>query len=546
MTDPMRDQIRSVIATVVEDAPDPIPFEQVQAAQPGRAASRGPLVAAAAFASVVVVVGAVALLGPPGDGSPVVVDPPSTTVEPGPLSENSGMEATPVRVGQVPEGLELEVLEVRINGTSMLSYGPGSDWSGADLRPQLTVVTHSLFGRPTLDTAEVRDRLHAAHGTDSVVEVTVRDRPAFLVSRTASDGWTIGLLILESDELVSEVQATGLETAQVLTVASSLETVDVDSFRQEAINQIRWDLRAGTLSDDAEAYRLSLLEIEGIEEVTVRTSSLTSRDLFFDVQSDSSMLTTTSVGEPEPDPEISTQFVDALVHLDGDADPEAVAAAISESYPGARVSSSPAIAAARTVALFNTLLSEAQLIHDDPPVHQPLFGPGPDFDTTDLGTEVPLYPATRQQGLPEPVVEAIFDTPGVPRAFALGSMTRGPSFHLGTLDDGSRLFIVFNSTSPEYFIRHYVPSEVGASTSGGGGSLASYWYGVTGSSSGPGGSFVFVVVPFETAVYTYELLNGPIYQQQPVGGHGVLPVAGMAGTVTAYDRDGNVLGSWQR
>ena len=93
---------------------------------------------------------------------------------------------------------------------------------------------------------------------------------------------------------------------------------------------------------------------------------------------------------------------------------------------------------------------------------------------------------------------------------------------------------------------HYTPQQEGGTTAGTGSSLAFYGYGVTGASSGGGAHHVFISVPLNTAVYTYELTRGTRYQQQPVGGHGVLPLAAHSGTVTAYDQNGNVLGSWQR
>jgi hypothetical protein len=91
--------------------------------------------------------------------------------------------------------------------------------------------------------------------------------------------------------------------------------------------------------------------------------------------------------------------------------------------------------------------------------------------------------------------------------------------------------------------RQHAPEPESGST--GTGSLAFYGYRVTGASSGPHGTHVFLAVPLNTAVYTYEL-TGARYQQQPVGGHDVLPIAARSGIVTAFDQDGNVLGTWHR
>lgn len=115
MTDPMRDQIRSLIATIVEDVGDPIPFEDVQAMTPSRRTVRGPLLAAAVFVAVVVVVGLVALLRPPADLGPVMTDPTTTTTDPAPASEGGGLTLGPVTVGDVPAGLVLEVWDIQPN-----------------------------------------------------------------------------------------------------------------------------------------------------------------------------------------------------------------------------------------------------------------------------------------------------------------------------------------------------------------------------------------------------------------------------------------------
>jgi hypothetical protein len=546
MNDPMRDQIRSLIATIVEDAPDPIPFEDVRAMTPGRRTTgRGPLLAAAVFVVVVVMIGVVALIRPPADIGPVATDPTSTTTDAGPSIESGGLTATPFRVSAVPEGLVLEVWEGGFQPFRgmLVSFGPGAGWSGPGPRPQLTVVTHSLVDRLTLDSPQVLERLEAAHGTDSVTEITVRGRPAFLVERPdQNEGWTVSLLILESVELVSEIQAAGLDTADVLAVAGSLVSVDADTSRQQAHDEIGWDLRVRGVSDNTEVYRQRLLQVDGVEEVTLRTAAFTSRDLFVDAQSESAPTTTSADAPPQSN---AFEYVDALVYLEDNTDIEAVAAVISELEARAGIGFSPAIATSRTLEFFDSLLTGAELIHDDPPIHQPHPGTTLNFDTSDLGTDVPLRPATTGDEIPDELIEMMLAPPGA--LLSEFEPLTGPFFHLGGLDDGSHLVLAFMGISPEYYVWHNVPHADGSSSgSGGGGSLASYGYGVTGASSGPGSAHVFIAVPLNTAVYTYELTNGTRYQQQPVGGYGVLPIGQQSGTVTAYDQDGNVLGSWQR
>lgn len=539
MTDPMRDQIRSVIATIVEDAGEPIPFEDVQAMTPSRRSGRGPLLAAAVFVAVAVVIGVVALLRPPTEVGPVVTDPTTTTVttdsqpvESGPLTSAS------VRVGEVPAGLELEIWESGFQSGSMVSFGPGADWSGPGPRPRLTVQTLSRIDQPPLDPPRVLERLQAAHGT--VTELTVRGRPAFLVERSdRTNGWTVALLVLESAELFSEVHAAGLDPADVVATAQSLSSVDAEIARQEAIDEIGWDLRIMAVPEDAETYRQRLSEVNGVAQVTLRTPWFERRELYFDAQSDSTP-TTTIAGSQADDPVRTFEFVEALVYLEDDTDVETVAVAITELGDDPRVGFSPAIAMSRTLAFLDQLLEGAQLVHDDPPIYQPAPGGTPNFDTSDLGVDVPLHPATGDDDISERIVEAILSPSRLLRSFQREEMA-GPFFHLGRLDDGSRLFTVFEGTHPNYYVWHH--TESGSTT--GTGSLAFYGYGVTGASSGPDGTHISIAVPLNTAVYTYEL-TGARYQQQPVGGHGVLPLAAHSGIVTAYDQDGNILGSWQR
>lgn len=539
MTDPMRDQIRSLIATIVEDAGEPIPFEDVQAMTPSRRSGRGPLLAAAVFVAVIVVIGVVALLGPPADTGPVVTDPTTTTVttdsqpvESGPLTSAS------VRVGEVPAGLELEIWESGFQSGSMVSFGPGADWSGPGIRPRLTVQTRSRIDRPPLDPSQVLEGLQAVHGT--VTEITVRGRPAFLVERLDwANGWTVALLVLESAELFSEVQAAGLDSADVVAAAQSLSSVDADIARQAAIDEITWDLRIIAVPDDAGTYPQRLSEVDGVAQVTLRTPWFGSRDLYFDAQSDSTP-TTTIAGSQADDTVRTFEFVEALVSLEDGTDVETVAVAITELGDDPRVGFSPALAMSRTLSYLDQLLEGAELVHDDPPIYQPLPGAVPNFDTSDLGRVVPLHPATVDDDISERIVEAILSPPGFPRSVQ-GEQMAGPFFHLGRLDDGSRLLTAFGGTQPTYYVWHH--TESGSST--GTGSLAFYGYGVTGASSGPDGVHISIAVPLNTAVYTYEL-TGARYQQQPVGGHGVLPIAAQSGIVTAYDHDGNILGSWQR
>ena len=110
---------------------------------------------------------------------------------------------------------------------------------------------------------------------------------------------------------------------------------------------------------------------------------------------------------------------------------------------------------------------------------------------------------------------------GIPRSPEREQMD-GPLFHLGRLDDDSRLFAAFGGANPEYFVWHYTTSAAGGGSSGTGSSLGYYGYGVTGASSGPGGNHIFIEVPPDTAVYTYEL-TAPGTSSNPSGATAFFP-----------------------
>ena len=146
MTDPMRNQIRSLIATIVEDVADPIPFEDVQAMTPTRAP--GPRIAVAAAAVVIGVIGITALVFGEGPTDPVTDSDPAesaptteTTMTPDPTepSQTTTPTSAPIddadTADQLAPGWEalgrLDAPRYHATtvdtGTELLVFGGGDD-----------------------------------------------------------------------------------------------------------------------------------------------------------------------------------------------------------------------------------------------------------------------------------------------------------------------------------------------------------------------------------------------------------------------------------
>jgi hypothetical protein len=239
--------------------------------------------------------------------------------------------------------------------------------------------------------------------------------------------------------------------------------------------------------------------------------------------------------------------VQLFLTLQDPSQAEDIAAVVAQIPGTGEIVYSPAVEEAVTEAFFDAALSTARVIHDDPRVHQPAFGPEPRFDTTELGTEVPLIPATADVGLsPEELRDIDERLPGT--SLESSASLRGPILHIGALEDGSRLILTFDGGSG------YIERTFGADRwwSGGAGTLGSYFYGEVGSGgSSDGPTYVRIRVPFATSVVVLTTDGGVQLWQRPIAGHALIPVDSPAGqrptgTVTALGANGETIGQWQR
>jgi len=137
MTDPMRDQIRSLIATIVEDAADPIPFEDVQAMTPTQAP--GPRIAVAAAVVVIAVIGITALmLGGGSTDTDTVTGPDLSDPTPTTVTSLAPDSAEPADGDEPSESVEPDESASLVDGAILLPDGfhPG-DAAEADNRLML-------------------------------------------------------------------------------------------------------------------------------------------------------------------------------------------------------------------------------------------------------------------------------------------------------------------------------------------------------------------------------------------------------------------------
>jgi hypothetical protein len=554
MSDQLRETVRSAIAEMVAESPEPLAYERVITIG-DRPAARRSVWALAAFLVVVVAVGAVALLRPLGDPVPPVADIPSIT-------EDVAAAALPsvfVASARVPDGFGLVQAEREFGDAgTLLVYTPsGTDGGSSDTDPELLISTSTprIPDFPP-DIEVITQRLDAAYPNATITGTTVRGQPAFLIDPGGSetDGWTTALVAIEESGLISEVQGRHIDPGEILAVARGLVSVSREEFEQRAVEATDWDLRIHASTDKPDRLLDNLTGIPGVESITVSTLRLGGSTLALRIQSDPSQQvpTTTEPVATDPDPAttdpdpVILERIRVMVTLQGGTDPEAVSAAIHDLGDFVRVSYSPAIGATISQEYLETVLGDAQIIHQDPVIYQPLPGPQPGFDTSNLGTEVDLKAATASTVFSDSTLELI-ESSG--RGLLLGADPtpgRGPIIHIGSVDDGTRLVLAFIND------RDYLEMNVHGSGAGSGTSTlgAFYDYGETGGSSSGSRWHIRVRVPLETSVVVLELDNGTTLWQRPIAGYGLFPAEGPeevrpSGTISALTANGTTIDRWR-
>ena len=550
MTD-LHEEIRSAIASITDEAPEPAPFDRIAARRtPPMRLWTGPGMAFVVFAAVVVMIGAVALIRPRGGSTPPLTDLPGLEAD----IEGPALDSVFALPAFLPEGFEPVIVRRGwLDGSMTLVFHGEAD-------RELSIAT-TLPHPPDFasDAAILADRLDAAYPTLSIVETTVRGRTAFLIDGgdPATDGWTVSVVVIEGPQLISRVLGVGVSATDVLSVARSLAPLSADEFRLWASTAIDWHLNVGGAVADPDTFVESIESLDGVVDVKMLPGRRFGSDPSLVIQYDDTDQMPTTTMPADPNASTTTTLteprrVQLFLTLQDPSQAEYVAAVAAQIPGTAEIVYSPAVEEAVTEAFFDAVLSTARVIHDDPRVHQPAVGPEPRFDTTELGTEVPLIPATTDVGLsPEDLrdidrlltVERLVE----PSSAESSGSLRGPILHIGALEDGSRLILTFDGGS-DYFERIF---RAGG-WSGGGGTLGSYFYGEVGSGgSSDGPTYVRIRVPLETSVVVLGTDGGVQLWQRPIAGHALIPVDSPAGqrptgTVTALGPSGETIGRWQR
>jgi hypothetical protein len=545
----MRETVRSAIADIVAESPEPLSFEHVAAIGLRRLPRRAGMAwALAGFLAVVLAVGAAALLRPLGGSVPPVASIPSLTDDvPAAALSSALVFPTSVPDGFEPVRAERQFLD---EGTVLVYVRSGELEGSATTDAELLISTTSHPARDfPPDIEVVAERLSANYPNAAITEARVRSHPAFLIDTGGSatnDGWTVAVLTLEAPGLISEVQGRLVDPGEVLAVARGLVSVTRAEFEQRAAEMIHWDLEVAFFTNEPDRFIDQLADVSGVESITRSTHRLSGPSLAWRIEQGphEPVATTTGPATVNPDPAIRERLLVTVTLQDG-TDPEATAAAISDLGDEVQITYSPAIGAAISQEFLDALLGGAQIIHEDPIIYQAVPGPQPGFDVSALGAEIELAGVAASTGLSDSTVsyiEGFFDI-----GFGANpAPMAGPIIHIGSIDDGTRLVLAFAND-----LDFWEMTIDGTGTGAGGGNFgARYGYGDVGiASNGDGRWVISVRVPLETSVVLLELADRSTYWQRPIAGHGLFAVQGsdyatFSGTVTALAADGTTIDQW--
>lgn len=459
---------------------------------------------------------------------------PTDTLAPPPSVEIQTPATGFAVASYTPTGLELVLSSGFPGRTNSAYYVPTDGQLINGTQPFLSSSTMSLPSGDPL-TAEALLAAFESAGLNGITATTVRGKPA--VMGTDSDA-RITLVVLEGDSTVTELLAGGVGSVDVMAYAESIRFVAQSDYEANRLERIRWDIQTyGLSSASPETTGELLAGVPGVASVRlVWDPDLAPRVFLFLRNSDASSVTTlggsSTVTGSEQTPRIS--FI-ALITLEPEADAQTVADLLMAQDIAPNVEFSPRISS-QLREEFDLALASATVLQTDPLMVQAPASPVPAFDTSLLGTEVALSPARPGDPVPTPDDESL-------RPSTVTDTDR--SFvHLGSLDDGTRLYLQLFGPDTFYWT---TVSESGTATGGDDGTFSYYHYGIIGAWDLPdSGPFVTVKVPIETAVVVLTH-RGESLWQRPVVGYGLFPLADTIGTIEirALDATGQQLGRWK-
>lgn len=543
MSNDLKRQIREY-ATLVEDGQDPVTVEEVRLRLDRRDETEpvvglGPSVEsrlpmrrpwpAVVAAVVVLIIFGVFVFVFPGDS------PPPADTLPDPADRETGYYVP----ADVPEGFVLQ--DVDTLGESELLYLREFDdtWIPSDGGFAVYGIHGSPFGLPEDPDGYLDGTLDAVPGS---VEIDVDGRRGiFFETEFTQDGLAAPLVwVLGTDDQggIFEIVAVGMNRGEVLAVAEGVDRISGEDVL-ELGSQITWDVRIDVVHS---GFNYSppgrVTDLADDVEVAVGVDLLASR--LAHAGQETTVITT-------DDGEIVESFGQAIRSASADlylAVPQDGLDDVLEAYPGS-AELAPHQSEAR-VERYIDRLEVSSVVSEDPYVVQAAPGSEPRFDTSELGEELPLVPATSGDVLPR----SMFDGPNPDRPAATQDR---PVVVIGTVDQpGSDWPPV---TALVWFTVSGVTCE-GTTSDGGVGSGCGFEigsrFGIGGGSttSDEDGELVSAdvsyVVPLETSVVQI-LTASQSYWQQPVGGYGVIPYGDTVEqprSIVAYDADGNEIGSW--
>ena len=523
-------------ATWVESGQEPITLEEIMRrfddtiplarpiASTGRAL-RGPWPALVAAAVVVLIFGVFMWVFPTDE--PV---PPADSVLP-PWEQETVYYTT----SAVPDGYALQ--DVRTIGGSGVWYLAEFDdeWLPTDGG----FAIHGIDGRPVGVPADPNGYLNATmDAVPGSMEVEVDGRRGIIFETVLEQGEVIApltwILSIDDEGGVFEVATVGMSRAASLAVADGVNRRPADDFLALGLG-LSWDVSIGTGHNDfvySPPQRITDLADE--VEVALGVDLLYSR--LAHAGQEGAVITT-------QDGEIVDTFGQAIqsssanhyLHV-GQRGIEPVLRA----YPNAELSP-----AQRDENIDRYLESiGGDVLSEDPYVVQAEPGPEPRFDTSQLGEELALVPASSAE-----VVSELLD--GRPLDGGVLATESRPVIVIGTVQvpESDR-----SVTSLQWFTEAGVPCEGSADGAGFGsacGSVPLSRLGVTGGGyieddEGNREGEITYNVPLETSV-VQALAGSSSYWQRPIGGYGVFVYGGSVEgptTIIAYDAEGNEIDRW--
>jgi hypothetical protein len=295
----------------------------------------------------------------------------------------------------------------------------------------------------------------------------------------------------------------------------------------DPLDQFVWDLAISLPApENSTEFLTALEEIPGVLYPLPASDSPTSP------------VVVTTVSVPDELAPITTALV--LVTIHDTADASDVANRVGSTFGVYHITFSSGIASSKADEFWDQMSTGAEELDDDPLFLQPPPGPEPLFDTSGLGQEIVLVPATPDDPLPDVVLEGTAE--GEERGRPVVDFDR-PLVNIGTVAEMDATMVIYGTSDGGYCQAVLGGSGWGSSC----GDFTNELFGVTGAGTRLEGGYAEVRVPIESAVVQFSTDDDAPFWQRPVAGHALFPFeTGPIAMfrVTAFDQDGDVIGEW--